>query len=123
MKLSISIEAVWNLAAQEAISVRLPEIEPEHLLEALLKLSEMPLDALFGLVPDPAAARCLAIEAVEIQKEVARLSIDSTRTRRDLRVALGSGTSLHTGDVIHRSPASREIFDAAAKLATDTGSD
>src|SRR5437660_856163 len=123
MKLSVSIEALWNMAAQEAISVKFLEIEPEHFLEALLKVSEMPLDALVGLVPDPGAARCLASEAIEVQREVARLSIDSTKARRELRIALGAGTSPRTGDVIHRSPASRGIFDTAARLSSDAGGD
>lgn len=123
MKISVSIEVLWSLAAQEAVSVRFAEIEPEHFLEALLKVADMPADALVGLAPDPAASRCLIMEALEVQREAARLNLNGTTIRRELRLALGAGNTTHTTEVLHRSPSSRALFERSVRLMEEAGSD
>ena len=42
MKIAASIELVMQLAAQEATSGRFKEIEPPHIVAAILKFAELP---------------------------------------------------------------------------------
>jgi ATP-dependent Clp protease ATP-binding subunit ClpA len=50
-------------------------------------------------------------------------AIESTKVRRELRAKMGQGNSPFGGGKVHRSAASRKIFDDAARLADDKGSD
>lgn len=121
--MSITIQAIWILAAQEAISVDFREIEPEHFLEALLRFAESSADAFPCHDLDSNAIDCLNREAGELKADLAKLSIDGTATRRAIRVQLGSGVYKHKGDIIHRSEQCRALFDNAAKSAAQTGED
>ncbi|MFQ5473737.1 MAG: hypothetical protein ACE5FA_12760, partial [Dehalococcoidia bacterium] len=123
MKIAASIEFMCSLAAREAIAAEYKEIEPEHLLAAILKFSELPVAELEKMAPGAHVARELAHDVEAARRELSDRAIDSTGVRRELRSAMGSGSCKYGGGVIHRSSASREVFDRAARLADDTGSE
>ena len=123
MKVSASIELVMQLAGQEAIAGKFKEIQPEHLCMALLKLSELPVVDVDRIASGSSAAKELAAEVAAVREALQGRSIDTTRTRRQLRDRLGSGGSPYDGGPMHRSPPSRQLFDAADRLADDARSD
>jgi ATP-dependent Clp protease ATP-binding subunit ClpC len=90
---------------------------------ALLKFSELPVEEVNKIAPGSEAARDLAVEVHAIREELTGRSVDSTRARRRLREQLGKGDGPPEDRQMHRSPASRELFDAAAKLADDSSSE
>ena len=123
MKISVSIQMVWQLAAREAIAAQFNEIQPEHFLEALLKFSELPADKARGIAPAVDVTEMLTAEVQAVRGELEMHQIESTRVRRMLRDQLGKGNSPYDGGDMHREQASRDIFDSAARLADDDGSD
>lgn len=123
MKVSVSIDVVWQLAQQEAIAARFGEIEPEHFLEALLKFAELSTDEVGRISGNPDVARMLAVEGDAVRRELEKRSIDGALVRRALRAGLGTGKDSYDGGTLHRSPAARELFDAVGRLAEEDGSD
>ena len=121
MKISASIEIIWQLAGQETIAGEFKEIEPEHLFMALLKFADLPVKEVNNIAPASEAAKQLAAEVGRVREELANRSIDSTKFRRSLRAQMGKGNNPYDGEGIHRSQASRALFDAAARLADDAG--
>ena len=119
MKVSASIELVLQLAGQEAIASQFKEIEPEHLLEGALKFADLPVEQVRKIAPGENAANDLAVEINALRKELAARTIESTKVRGALRAKLGKGNTPYAGGPMHRTQASRAIFDAAAKLADD----
>lgn len=117
MKLSPGLQLVWNLAARETLAAAMAEIEPEHFLCAILKYVELTNADLESVAAQPVAATLLVAERDQLRVVAVGRSIDSTRVRRRLRQELGRGASPPTGEVIHRSDASRRLFENAAKLA------
>lgn len=123
MKVSATIELIWQLACREAIAAEYKEVAPEHFLMALLKLAETPMSDLEQMGAGTEAARVLGADAAALRQELGTRGIDSGALRRELRTILGRGNTPYQGGQIHRTPASREYFDKAAKLADDAGSD
>ncbi|NUQ66364.1 MAG: hypothetical protein HUU20_28205 [Pirellulales bacterium] len=123
MKASVSIELLWQMAAQEAIAGESAEIEPEHFFAATLKFAELPVAELGNLAPGAQVPKELAAEVDTVREQLQGRAIDSTRARRDLRARLRKGGSPHDGGQKHRSKTCREMFDAAAKIADDAGSE
>jgi len=121
MKISSSIELIWNLAAQEAIAGRFKEIEPEHFCIAILKFSELPLQEVKDASAEAPEVRQVSEEVHAIRTELEGQHLDTTSARRRLRAVIGTGGQPYEGGQIHRSRASREVFDAAAMLADTTG--
>lgn len=112
-----------QLAGREAIGAQFNEIEPEHLLAALLKFSELPVDEAGKLAGGTGAARELAAEVAAVRDELSSRSVDSTRVRRELRAKLGKGNHPQSAGPMHRSEASKNIFNAAANSADDANCD
>lgn len=123
MKLSAALDLVWQLAAQEAVNAAFAAIEPEHLLEAVLKFAELPQAEFEPAGIAAALAKPLADEVGQVQAELTRRRIDSRTARRRLRARLGRGDQPPAPGVvaIHRSPASRARFAAAGDLARQQG--
>jgi ATP-dependent Clp protease ATP-binding subunit ClpA len=121
MRFSVSIELVMHLATQEAGAAGFREIEPEHLLESILKLSELAASEIGRIVPDDIAAKEVESDAAFVRSELEERAIESTRARRALRQELGRGEAEYRGGRLRRSGATREIFEAAGKLADRAG--
>ncbi len=123
MKVSASIELIWQLAGQEAIAAEFREIEPEHFLMSLLKFSEMRASELEKLGAGSEAVQALVTDMGSLQQELQERGLDSGAVRRELRRVLGRGSDPYEGGQIHRAQATRECFDKAATTAADAGSD
>lgn len=123
MKVSVCIELVWKLAAQEAIAGEFKEIEPDHFFAGLLKFSELPVEKLVAAATDAPPAKQLAAEVTALRNALGDYINQTTRWRRELRAQLGKGGVAYKGGEIHRSSASRDLFDSATRLADDAGSE
>jgi len=122
MKVSASIELLWNMAAQEAIAAEFEEIQPEHFLEALLKFSELPLDQMAAREGGAEVARQLRGEVGAVREALAGRAIDGRALRRQLRSRLGRGNHPYEGGVLHRSGEAKQVFAEAARFADQSES-
>jgi len=99
------------------------EIQPEHFCMAVLKFAEvaakMPGEA--GREADLALA--IAGDAELVREALGKCGIESKAARRKLRRQLGKGDSPFDGGKVHRSSASRKLFESAAALAAESGSE
>lgn len=124
MKLSPSIDVVWRLAANEMAAGEFREIAPEHFCMALLKFAELSAEAADKAEGWPADVEGVISEDAQLLREALRkCGIDSTTCRRKLRGHTGKGGSPYQGGPIHRSTASRALFELAIKLAEEAGSE
>jgi hypothetical protein len=99
------------------------EIEPEHFCMALLKFAELKEADVQKAVGDEDAAKVLAKEVKSVREALTGCSIDTTRVRRQLRAQIGKGGVRYEGGQIHRSAASRELFNLAAQFADEGDAD
>ena len=123
MRLSASLELVWQLAAREATMGRFTEVRPEHLCMALLKFAEVPVEQIDIAANHSAAARDLAVEVEKVRKELRSRSIDSRQARRALRESVGLGEGPSGGEAPQRTPASLALMDVACRIAGDEGNE
>lgn len=121
MKVPATIKVVWNLAAYMAIDAKHKEIAPEHFFLILLTLSEKSDDEIDEIGIGPEVVQQFKIEILAIRKELKNRSIDVKQVIKDICKQLGGGSYEHNKGVVHRSQASRDLFDGAAKLARDRG--
>jgi len=116
---------VWTIAADEALAGNSEEIEPAHLLLGLLKLCDLGPDELAAVAAGAEAAvqRELEIDAERLRGLVARAGLDATRFRRRLRAQVTRAPAAPPREIeeLHRSQASRRVFDRAGKLAAAAG--
>lgn len=123
MKVSPSVELIWRLAVSEMTAGEFKEIEPEHFCLALLKFAELPAGAIKAEDENADVAQAVAADVELVREALEKCGIESTRARRKLRGQLGKGGTPHREGQIHRSAASRTLFESAAKLALEFGSD
>lgn len=121
MKFSPSIEILWRLAANEMATGQFPEIAPEHFCLALLKFAEVSVKAPATLGEEAELAKVVSDEAQQVREALQKRGIDSTGARRKLRAQLGKGETPFAGGEVHRSAASRALFEGAAALARRSG--
>jgi len=110
MKIFSGLGLVVIMAANEAVAVRMKEIEPEHFFCALLKFSEIDENKVPPTITDKRLIDSIVSERDKIREILKRYAINTTQVRRQLRTVLGYGNYQHKGGVIHRSKASRELF-------------
>lgn len=123
MKISASIELIWQLAGAEAVAGEFGDIQPEHFCMGLLKFSELSEKQADKVAGEGEARKVLVAEVQSLRDALTKSSIDTTRTRRALRAKLGKGGVRHAGENLHRSAGSRELFELAATVAADSGND
>jgi ATP-dependent Clp protease ATP-binding subunit ClpA len=121
MKLSPSIDLIWRLAAGEMAAGELKEIEPEHFCMALLKFAELPAAAIEADDEQAEIAKAIAADVELVREALEKCGIESTRARRKLRSQLGKGGIPHEDGEVHRSAASRALFESAAHQAQEFG--
>ena len=122
MELSSGVELVWSLAGHETVSAKMQEVEPEHFFCALLKFSELDDDDLQKVASSQSIAKAWIVERDKVQAILKDHSLSSARVRHDLRRVMGRGNHEHTGGSIHRSDASRQLFEQATRLARQDAS-
>lgn len=123
MNISVSVQLVMQYAAREAITAHFGDIMPEHLFIALLKCSELPHEQIWSVTADPEVRDVLLNDVADLQNAVRERSIDPKAARRTVRQQLGKGDVAYRGGELHRSRASKEVFDRAAQLADAGGDD
>jgi ATP-dependent Clp protease ATP-binding subunit ClpC len=119
MKISVSIELVWKIASQEAITTEYEAIEPEHFFEAVLKMTEIPIFQYKQMGLSEAIILQLNNELQALCSEIHSLDIDGKSIRKKIKERLGKGNHPFQGGTLHRSGASRELFDRMAVVAAD----
>jgi len=123
MNLSPSIDIIWRLAASEMAAGQFKEIEPEHFCMALLNFAEVSVQANEDGGEQAELAKAIAGDAHLVREALQKCGIESTSARRKLRKQLGKNGSPHQGKEVHRSAASRTLFESAVKLAQESGSE
>ena len=103
MRVSASVELVWQLAAREAVAGEFGEIEPEHFMMALLKFAELPVEQVENIAAGAEAAKDLALEVGTVRERLESLSVETTKARRKLRGRVGRGKSPYEGGVVRFS--------------------
>jgi len=120
---SKSVVLVWKLAASEAETGSSAEIEPAHLLLGLCKLCDLKLELERVLsVPRKTVAalrREIEAEANTLREMFQRAGLDLTAFRRRLRgLVANTGPSPDVKEGLHRSMASRRVFQRAEAIGT-----
>jgi len=115
---SIGLNLAWQIAAGEATAARWEFIEPVHLLIGLCSLEKVlhpEVQRQTGIPADAVAA--LEAEWAGLKGLLNQFHLEPAALRRELREHIGQGKFEHKENVIHRSPASRAVFECAEKLA------
>jgi len=110
MKIFSGLGLVVIMAANEAVTAKMKEIEPEHFFCALLKFSEIDENKVPPTITDKKLVDSIISERDKIREILKGYAINTTQVRRQLRRAIGHGNYQRKGGVIHRSTASRELF-------------
>ena len=124
---------VWEIAASEAAALRSAQIEPEHFFIGLCRLDDFGFATrLTEIGYDAAIAEAMQPEIRGLISKLYRFGINPAALRRDIRAGRGTGmlgrlSAWSTGPlgrqskppdgIMHRSQASRHVFDRAAELA------
>lgn len=125
MELSPVVDLVWHLACRELISCKRDFIELEDFLVVLTTLKQIcPAEMSEEL-------RALGLEISILRPEMELVAdvlsdagIELVAFRQRLRACLGTGNHEFTkGEIIHRSPRSRELFRHANEIARDMKAD
>ncbi|MBP8646164.1 MAG: AAA family ATPase [Syntrophobacteraceae bacterium] len=123
MKYSSGIQITMALAQNEATAGEFREIQPEHVLMAILKLSEMDGDILEKSLGNMVPLDLLKEEHRGIRELLRSRALDSKPLRRNLRNLLGNGGFPPRGAGLHRSAETRRYFAAAETQAGKEGAD
>src|SRR3989338_833165 len=123
MDLSPGVELVWSLAGRETINAKAQEVEPDHFFCALLKFAELSQSELAGLALQRSAAEAMEADRKALVTLLSEGGLDkqSSRVRHALRRAMEHGDVDHVDETLHRSEASRALFERAARLARKDG--
>ena len=120
MDLSPGIEIVWSLAGKEAQIAQMKEIEPEHLFCAVLAFSQMQ-SAEVMLLEAPMAYKYALIEEIGlVRKSLEEEKINPAQVCEDIRRTLGKGSFPYQGGAVHRSAATRQIFNRASTFSNSS---
>lgn len=130
MEMGLGIQIIFPLAAQEASSGGAAEIEPGHIICALLKLAEMPSSVLQKVIPKKELTDLIEKDKRELcsifESFGLKVPTGSTKLRRELRKVLGKNRGGRAGKadkVIHRSAETKALFAKAEEEARKAGED
>lgn len=127
MELGAGLSFVMMVGAAEAQAAGYEELEPYHLFNGLLKLSELDDAALRSLTRDPAVAEALRAEQEAVAHLLTEIGLPpperTRKVRHDLRRRLGrgGGGAVAEGQVLHRSPQARTLCEQATGIAAEDG--
>jgi ATP-dependent Clp protease ATP-binding subunit ClpC len=112
--LSNGADLVWKSAVAETQQARLPRIEPEHLFIGVCSLERFLQP---GAIADAAVRQTVQNEWAPLAAIFQNSHLDPAAVRRALRAVVGTGTASYPDGLIHRSDASKAVFDRAGALA------
>ncbi len=121
MQISPGTQLVWSLSGSEAVNLGMPKIEPDHLYCALLKFVELSDDTISRLLNNSSEVSSVCNERNDLARKFKNLPGSTTEIRHALRKETEHGSHKLEGNLIHRSDASRKIFEKAIALANDKG--
>lgn len=122
MQISPGTQLVWSLSGSEAVNLGMPKIEPDHLYCALLKFVELSDDTISRLLTNSSEVSPVCRERDDLARQFKNLPRSTTDIRHALRKETEHGTHKLEGNLIHRSDASRKVFEKAIALANDEDS-
>lgn len=108
-----SVFFVLRMAAAAAAETGCREIEPEHLLMALLQYVDIDLRPLFQIVRDETLRQEIQAECGRMQQLLAQRGLDACELSYHLRLRVGGGTQGVSEPTVHRSTATKRIFSRA----------
>jgi hypothetical protein len=112
-----TIKVLMKLATYECSSSGFSEVEPEHLLLAILKIADLEVDFADGSIEDKTARQLLEDELAELRQILHTSGIDPVALRRAVRARLGDkGLRLKAG-VVHRTAEAKIAFQDAEEIA------
>jgi hypothetical protein len=122
MEPSISVQMIWYIAAQEAVSAHFEFIEPFHIINALLKFAEADDGEISASIPDKTAIHELLSERDQLRSLLAErgfeIPLATTKIRRTIRKRMGNGgCNEKKSGAMHRSTDTKVIFQKAEVLA------
>lgn len=113
---SAGVRFSWQIASWEAASLKLNQIEPEHIFLGLLSLVKArQIDAYLKMPPDQ--RRFLDKEMAAIDRIIGGFGTSTTAIRRSLRKTMPAGRFKGKTQIVHRSEASKQVFKIAEDLA------
>jgi len=118
--LSVGANLAWQIAAAEAGAASHQYIEKEHIFIGICSLEKILM-----LSPEESGLKPQDRQIVQVEHDVIEdvlrgFELESTQLRRQLRKRLGQGNYKHEEKVVHRSDASKKIFNRAGELPTPT---
>ena len=119
MRLSPSFQVIMQLAAHECVAGRFGEIEPEHLLMALLRFAELEPGAFHEIIANDDLARVCEDDRAAVAASLQDQEIDTTSLRRRIRAEMGQGDEMRPPDILHRSDEAKQYFVAGYNLAIE----
>ncbi|MFH0821372.1 MAG: AAA family ATPase, partial [Pseudomonadota bacterium] len=117
MKRLPTIDFLMKLAAQEAIRAGFVQLDPEHLLIAVSKFSELDSSFARGSLDDEIMLTMLEKELQGVKEALTRLPFGTGELRRRIRAKMGRGDRKYAGGVIQRTPEAKRLFEQANSLA------
>ncbi len=112
--LSVGVNLVWQIAAEEAAAAKHQYIEKEHIFIGICSLEKV---LRYLEPPTPDVKQAFLAERKVIENILSVFELDSTKLRRQVRERLGEGNYEHTERVIHRSELCKNVFKRADELA------
>jgi hypothetical protein len=118
MEISPGVEIIWNMAGGETRAARMKEIEPDHFFCGLLKFAEMNEGEIQTDQVPQLVIQALKTELEQLRKVLKDKAINTTNVRREIRRVVGQGFLRPAeGEALHRSEASRQLFEQATRSA------
>ncbi len=121
MQISAGTQLVWSLSGSEAVNLGMPMIEPDHLFCALLKFSELDNSTINSLLNDAGDLESVYDERDNLVLALEDLGQSTVEIRHAIRNEAEHGNSKLEGNLIHRSEASRKLFERAIEKANSQG--
>ncbi|NPV75496.1 MAG: ATP-dependent Clp protease ATP-binding subunit [Anaerolineae bacterium] len=113
-ELTQAVQLSWRMAAGEAAAACFKWIEPAHLLIGICSLEKVMAS---GLEQNPSVKVAIQREVSALNEVLTRVGLETTALRRKARRLCGKGDHFYAEKTMHRSPASREIFEHAYQSA------
>lgn len=116
IRISPGVALAWRIAAAEATQAGAENIEKEHFLIGIYSLETvLPSKS----IPHEKRLETLYSEKKALEFPLCNSDLEPATIRLMIRKALPAGTVKGKGEVVHRSPECRRVFEKASVLAGD----
>jgi cell division protease FtsH len=123
MRLSPSFTLIMSIAINECYLTQRKEIEPEHILMALLKFSEFTEKTFQIITNEPKFRAVLAHDLNPIKSFFSSRNLETTVVRRKIRSLMGIGSDFVKGKVVHRSILTKKLFGIGFQISVEEKND